>query len=190
TITIERRRAAEEVDLRFAELLEIGRDALEVAIESPGDDEPMRNAGRVELDLVERGDLERMIDQLVVVGRAIASEAPLVDRDRTHRRRDAPLGATGIRRRLEVELDGLALSILRNQKQRRAVEERAPRIEERAAHRRIERVDLRRHDELALRASAPPRALVRLLDDDRSPAALRANADDVTRELPQQVASG
>src|SRR5690606_30954443 len=34
-ISIERRRTAEEIDLRLAELLEIGSDALEIAVEPP-----------------------------------------------------------------------------------------------------------------------------------------------------------
>src|SRR5690606_22113941 len=179
-------RTAEKVDLRLAKLPEIGRDALEVAVEPPGDDEPVRDAARVELGLLERGNLERMVDQLVVVVGAIAPEAALVDCDRPHRRRDAPFGATRIRRRLELDLDRLALPVLRHQEQRGAVEETAAGIEECAAHRRIERVDLRRDDEVAFRASAPPRALVALLDEDGTPAALCPNADDMTRELPQQ----
>src|SRR5690606_28387564 len=108
---------AEEIDLRLAELLEIGSDALEIAVEPPRDDEPVRNAAGVEADLLESGNLERMVDQLVVVVGAIAPEAPLVDGDWPHGRRDAPLGATRIRRPLELELDGLALAILRHQEQ-------------------------------------------------------------------------
>ena len=112
-IAIERRGPAEELDLRGADLLQVRRDSLEVRLEPARDDEVMRHAGGLELDALEVADLDGMVEQLVVIGRAIGSEAALVDLTRRERRRDAPVLAHGVRRRLERDLDRLASRGLR-----------------------------------------------------------------------------
>src|SRR5690606_15594664 len=73
--------------------------------------------------------------------------------------------------------------------QARAVEVRAPMIEVRAAHRLVERVDLDRHAQLALRAAKPPRRVVGLLGGERPPLTLAADRDDMTGELAKQIAA-
>src|SRR5690606_29017634 len=188
-VPIERRRPAEEVDLRLAELAEVRGDSLEIRIEAARDHEPMRNAGRVEVHALEAADLERMIDQLVVALGAVAAETALVDGDGQHRGCDAPILAALVVWRLELELDRLAPVPLGDQEQARAVEVRAAPVEVSAAHGLIERVNLDRHDELPLGAAKPPRGLVRLLRGQRAPAALAADRDDMPRELAQQIAA-
>ena len=112
-IAIERRGPAEEIDLRRADLREIRRDSIEVGLETSGDDEVVRHAGRLELDALEVADLDGMVEQLVVVGGAVRAEAALVELARCERRRDAPVFAKRVRRRLERELDRLGVAPLR-----------------------------------------------------------------------------
>ena len=98
-------------------------DPLEVRLETARDDEVMRHAGRLELDALEVADLDGMIEQLVVVGCArYDAEAALVDLARCERRRDAPVFAQRVRRRLERDLDRLGIAPLGQHEHARAVE--------------------------------------------------------------------
>ena len=65
-VTRERRGRAEETNLRLAQLPQIDRDAVEVGIETPRDDELVPDAAGLELDARVVADLDRVIDQLVV----------------------------------------------------------------------------------------------------------------------------
>src|SRR5690606_33325988 len=84
-------RRTEELDLRRANLRDIGRDAVEVGLETSRNDEAMRHATRFELDALELADLDGMIEQLVVVGRAVGAEAVFVEVAGLERGRNAPV---------------------------------------------------------------------------------------------------
>jgi hypothetical protein len=56
------RRSPEELDLRLAELAQILCDTIEIGAGTACEDEPVRYAGRLELDDIESTDLERMIN--------------------------------------------------------------------------------------------------------------------------------
>src|SRR5262249_43402743 len=106
-VAIERRGPAEELDLRLADMRQVGRDAFEVGVEAPRDDEMVRDAGSYELDALEVADLDRVIEQLVVVGGAVDPESPLAHFDARERGRDTPSLADRVARRLESDLDAL-----------------------------------------------------------------------------------
>ncbi len=149
----------------------------------------MRDVRGLEVDALEVADLDRMVDELVVVGRDVAAEAALVDVRRRQRRRDAPRGRRRLARRRELDFDGLVLAAGRRREHVRAVDERAPAVEIRAAHRLVERVHGQRHGQRPIGARAAPGRLRDLLDADLAAAARRADRDDVARELAQQIAA-
>ena len=188
-VAVERRGPAEEVDLRLADLLQIGGNALEVGFEAPGHHETVRHARGLELHALEIGDLDGMVEQLVVVGRRVATEAFVVDVDGLERRRDAPGFAERVPRPLEIDLDGLAVAAFRQQEQARSVEIAAPPVEIRAAHGLVERVDGDRDGELVLRPAHDPGAAVDLLDRQSSSAAHGADRHDLAREVAEKVAA-
>src|SRR5690606_11982151 len=177
-IAIERRGPPEEVDLRFAELLEIGRYALEIRVETPGDDEPVRHSARLERRALEVADLDGMVEQLVVVRRAVLAEALLVDVPRRERRRDVPRLADGVPRPLERDFDLLVVAALGQQENARTVEVAAASIEIRAADGQVECVDDDRDRKLALGAAHEPRVARGLLDRQRTALSGSADRDD------------
>ena len=140
-IAIERRGPPEEIDLRLADLPQIRADSLEVRLETSGDDQVVRHAGGFEVDALEVADLDRVVEQLIVIGRTIDSEAALVDATRCERRRDAPILAKDVPRRLDRELYRLRLAPVGQDEHARSVEVTAAPIQVCTANRLIERMD-------------------------------------------------
>ena len=106
-IAVERRgdlrRAAEEIDLPLADAREIAREPLEIGVLPAGDRDLVAHAARGERGEREIAHLDRMVDQLVVVRRAIAAEAVRRRAVRGQRRRDAPVRVSRRRRANDVE---------------------------------------------------------------------------------------
>ena len=186
-VAVERRRAAEELDLCLADQLQVGRDALEVGFEAPRDHEMVRHAAGLELDALEVADLDRVIEQLVIVGGGVDAEPLRVRVDARERGRHAPRLADRVRRRLERDLDSLLVAALGQQEHTRPVEIAAAPIEVRAAHGLVERVDFRRERERRVRAAHDPRAALDLLHGQRLTRGRRLDPDDEARELAQKI---
>ena len=184
-IPIERGGRAEELDLRRAQLLQVHGDPLEVRLETARDDQVVRNSAGLELDALVLADLDRMVEQLVVVLRLVDPEAAFVDLAGCERRCDAPVLAQRLRRRLERYFDRLGVAPLRQREHARAVEVPALTIEIGAAHRLVECVDSDRERERAARAAHSPRRRRGLRYGQRLATARRCDLNDVAREVAQ-----
>jgi hypothetical protein len=98
-----RRRAAEEIDVPLTQPAEVAREALEVPLLTAGDRDFVRDAARRKRSECEVADLDRMIDQLVVVRRVIATESLRRGGIPRQRRCDAPVHEFGARRRRNLD---------------------------------------------------------------------------------------
>ena len=178
--------AVPEGDLCLAEALRVGEEPLAVEIgQGAGDDELVGHAGRVEAAAPEPAELDRMVDERVVVGcdELVGGGAGTS----VERRRHLPA------RRKPRQRDhvGLAFLPFDPQADAGAVEEPARRIEKRGAHRGVEGVHPVADDERHAGGGArQPARLVELLQRQRRAALLRREARQVTRELAHQVAAG
>ncbi len=122
-----RLRAVPERDLGLADAARVGKQPF--AVEpgpGAGDDEIVRRAARNEGAAPEVAELERMIDELVVV---VCDEAAARG-SRPHRGRDLPVA----RQRTEDDRMRLAFAAVHPQAQARAVEEAALRVQKGRAH--------------------------------------------------------
>ncbi|CFW01053.1 Uncharacterised protein [Bordetella pertussis] len=184
----------EEGDLRLADALHVGGDARQV--------QPRRHAGehqfvfgamRLETDDLRRAHLDRVVDQRVVVGRAVAAEAMAAGRARQPLR----LGQAGVdlpafdaARRRQVENAGRVFLPVHAQENAGAVEKAVAFVQVRAAHREIPRihriVDLQR----AAARRHLPGVVVDLVHRHRPAAGARGQRLDLAGEIAYQVAAG
>ena len=71
-----------EGDLRLADALRVGEQPLAVEVgQRAGDDELVRHAARLEAAAPEAAELDRVVDQLVVVGRLVDAARRRIDLD-------------------------------------------------------------------------------------------------------------
>ncbi len=156
----------------------------------PGDDDVVHGAARLERRVGEVRHLHGVVDQLVVVVRAIAAEAPERGAGRAQRRRHAP-PATGLAgRRGDLHLTGRIGAAVGAQEYERAVEVAARGVEVRAADREVERVHLRDDGERTGARRRAPKVLRFLLDGDGFARRFGAHRDEMPGELADQVTAG
>ncbi len=193
----ERRLAAAvpEADLLVADALGVGQQARAVELRPrAADDELVHDTARRELAAPERAQLERVVGELVVVGRledlrARRLRAPGRLRARVDPRH--PGGDVPTRRQL-VQLDAMRLggAAVDRQAQAGAVEEAAVVAEPGGAHRRVERVGVVRDDQRgAARSRDAPAILGQLHQRSFLRALARLEAAEMARELAHHVAA-
>ena len=195
-ITLDRRRRAEQADLPGADLLQIGTQALEIAVVPAGDRDFMAHPASIEMRLGERAHFDRVIDQLVIVGRPVAAEAlrtgPVREIvDRSERGRHAPVVQAFAGRRQDIDrarFPGLALD---REEHARAIEEPVGAVQMRRAHGEIPRIHFAAHRQRGRggQSRRAPGVLVELFEHHRVPAGLGADRHDVARELANHVAT-
>ena len=165
-IALERRRPTEEVVVRIPELTQVCCHSIQVRVMTTGHDQLIRDSARLKICHGEVTNLKRMIDQLIVVGSSVSTEASVIYVDRRHRGRDAPSRT------------------LRTQEQTGAIEETACAVQICPTHREVECVDLDRDQQLPTLIAATPGTLVELLHCESAAGGLCANTDDVACILP------
>ncbi|ABA50678.1 hypothetical protein BURPS1710b_3583 [Burkholderia pseudomallei 1710b] len=182
----------EQRDLRLAHPLQVGREPLEI---EPGhaarDRDVVRHAVRVERREREFAERDRMIDQLVVILRAVRAEAVAFRAARLRqRRRDAPAPVRVARRPLDHYLARRILAAERREKHARAVEEAARVVQVRGAHRQVPRVDVVAQRDRPGRRRGLPGLLVELADPQLAARFVeRTQRHDIARELAHHIAA-
>ncbi|MCY1227045.1 hypothetical protein D9M72_393020 [compost metagenome] len=185
----------EQPDLRFADALQVAAHALEVKLRhAAGEDHVVLRAAGTEAGQLEGAHLDRMVDQLIVVGHLIAAEAVALRacaaRRFAHGGGHAPaaIGLAGGR----MDIDGawpLGLPV-HAQEHRAAVEEAVGGVQVRRAHRQVPGVDLVAERQRAVGQAdrrGLPALLVELGQADLAPARVGADAHDIAREVPDHV---
>jgi len=176
-----------EPDLHVANALRVGEQPRAVEVrQRAGDHVLVRYAVRLEPAAPEAAELDRVVDQFVVIGRLIAAPPRRVDLQRAQRGPDLPAGGQPT----QLESVRLGFAALDAQAQRSGVEEAAPRVEKGRAHRGVERVNEVADDQIgAARAAHEPGRLVELLEDNRFAALRRLECRQMPGEFTHQVAA-
>ena len=155
-----------------------------------GERDLVRHAGGLEAFQPEAAHLDRVVDQRVVVGRAVAAETVSGRAGFRQRRRDPPVAKRAAGRRCEIDLVRLAVAAVDPDEDAGAVEEPVRFVEMRRAHRRVPGVHPIPEAERPAARRRAPAVLVDLVDRDRRSAAVGGQRDDVARELADHVAAG
>ncbi len=181
----ERRLATEQADLPFADLLHVGSEAGEVGVpmarraavaaaliatasiatasiataSSASEDDPVRRAAGREPDHLPRRDLDRVVDELVVVGGGVAAIAIGVHHFGGHRRGDLPAGGAAVSDAFDAQSLRAGLLALDPRQQGGAVEVGAAIVDPGATHRFVAGVDR----QLEVQRAAAGRGLPSLL---------------------------
>jgi hypothetical protein len=138
----------------------------------------------------EVGDLDRVIDQLVVVRSSVVTEAPRRGARVAQRRRHAPSGTDLPGRGRDLPLAWRVAAAFGTQEHARSIEVGTRRVEIRGANRQIERVDARNDGEYTRARRRAPKILGFLRDGNRHAVAFGADGYEVPREFADQVAPG
>src|SRR6185369_893485 len=115
-------RATEQVDVPLANALQIRRETIEVDADLARDRDVVRRAARLEGRELEVAHFHRMIDQLVVVRRAVGAEAPWFGTRGGQGGRDAPIAIRDALWRGNVHLARRFGAAFGTEEYRRAVE--------------------------------------------------------------------
>ena len=172
-------RATEQVDVPLANAPQVGREPVQVGVDLAGDRDVVRRAARLEGRHVEIGHFHRMVDQLVVVGRAVGAERPRRGTRARQCGRNAPVAKGGALRRDDLHLARRIGTTFRAEENRRAVEIATEAVEVRRANGEIERVDVRHYGQRSGAGRCAPKILGFL--GDRHRADLFASARTLTK---------
>jgi len=181
--------AVEQIDLGLADARHVAGNAIEVGFrQRVGEHHAVKHAAGGELALDEIGDLDRVIDQRLVIRGGVAAKPAFVDADRRQRGRHAP----SVRQFMTVEHDLVArtLRAMHPQEDAGAVEEGVAGINVRAAYREIGAVDAVAHRHGVLARGEIPGLLVDRREHHRLAAGiLGVLAHEMPGEVAQQIAS-
>ena len=189
-VAAERRRRAEQVDLGDTGARKIAGEPIEVATMATGERDVVAHAVRVERHQVEGATFDRMVDQFVVVGGAIAAEA-MLGRTRALERRGNPPGFECLaRRRLDIDRAAFMLAPRHRQEHGTAVEVGMRGVEVRRAHRQVPCVDLAGHRQRTDAGRAAPTVLVDLGHRHRQALTVACtDSQHLASELAHEVAA-
>ena len=161
---------------------------------TPGHDHFMADTARLEVRPGKGADLDRVVDQFVVVRRLVEPESVPLGGARPapglgQRRRHTPVLGTAPGRCHQFDQAGAALVAMRAQKHTGAIEEGMTVIEVRGPHRQVPRVDFA--FDLERRSGSPrcaaPAMLVELFHGQPSAAAAGFERHDVARKVADHV---
>ena len=193
----ERCRFTEETDLPFAQSLQVAGQSLDVRIVFAGERNIVRDTARTERDKGEVAHFDRMIDQFVVIGRAIESEAVTARSTGQstcgwQRRGDPPRAETIARGRAQVDQAWRRFLPDDAQKETGAIEEAVRLVEVRAPHRQVPGVDFGDHLQNNRRRHwrRLPGVLVEFFQADGFAIGLGADRHDMASKIANHVTAG
>ena len=182
--------ATKQIDLCLANALQIARETREIGTLSASNRDVVSRAAGVEPREDKRSHLHRMIDELVIVARSIATETVGLRAAARQAGRDAPI-ATGLYyRRYDIELAWTVLAPDRPRKHACTIEITAHSVEIGRADRKIERINIGGKSKRTGARIGSPDVLGDLLDLYWRLATCAVRRVEVTRELPDQIAAG
>src|SRR6476469_3144733 len=187
-VAIERRRCSEELDMGLTESAQVFAQTIHVRFMAPADGDGVRYTAGLELGERECPYLDGMVDQLVVVGRAIDTEAIGWRVLSAQRRSHAPGARLRSSRRQNCDVAGALLLAKHSQKYARTVEEAACGIEIGTANGQIVCVHLHRDRHRSVGRRGDPGVFVELRDRQCMAPALRPYGSDVTCAVADQIA--
>jgi hypothetical protein len=180
----------EERNLCFADGFQVSLQARHVQVRHAArDDDVVRDAVRLERGQFEIAHFDRVVDQLIVVGRAIGAEAIALGARFFHRGRHAPGAGSRIGRPLDVDLVRRRFLPHHAQEHAGAVEEAVGLVQVRSAHRQVPRVHLVVQRQRAGAWCCAPCVLVELCQCHGGTGPLGADAHDIAREFADHVAA-
>ena len=185
----ERRGAAEETEVALTDPAKVPGETLGIRAVHARDRDLVGDPAGLEFHECEPAHLDRVVDQLVVVGRRVGPEPPGRGPCARHRRRH-----TAVRRPFgsgpdQVHAARTVLAPHGVDQEARAVEVGPVGVQVGAADRQVVRVDLVDEGQRPRHRGAAPALLVDLPDGNGPAPGLGAAADHVAREFPDEIAT-
>ena len=188
-VVIHRRRFAVEANVVLADFFQVRGKPFRVAFEATGERDIVRHAAGFERNQLEIAHFDGVIDEIVVIDRAVATETVSLGIEARQRRGHAPVFAALAAGAFDHDLAGLVGLADHFEKNAAAVVVAMRVIEMRGANREVVGIDPVAHAERTVRRSDLPVGLVDLADRDGAIGITRFEVEQVAREVADHVAA-